>query len=153
MRTREVSRRTGSGAALEALGLEVATERWKVENLGGRGFASTPAHVKAEVDFLHSVSWSYFFLKAVAAGVFLSLKDVAASQCVSSCGAATLSSHDSSFRRFTSGLEATRGCAVQLETVFHCSARRSNKFFVIGLIVVLSHHRWSLKISAVNSEV
>ena len=27
------------------------------------------------------------------------------------------------------------------------------KLFVIGLIVVLSHHRWSLKISAVNSEV
>ena len=36
--------------------------------------------------------------RPVAAGVSLSLKDVAASQCVCSCGAATLSSHDSSFR-------------------------------------------------------
>ena len=37
-RTREVSRRTGSGAALEALGLEGPTERGKVEKLGDQGY-------------------------------------------------------------------------------------------------------------------
>ena len=64
--TREVSRRAGSGDALEALGLEGPTETEKVERLGGRGFETrqfrfslTPepargqpgGHVKGEVNF------------------------------------------------------------------------------------------------------
>ena len=38
VRRREVSRRTGSGAAREALGLDGPTERMKVEKLGDQGF-------------------------------------------------------------------------------------------------------------------
>ena len=47
-------------------------------------------------------------------------------------------------------LESMKGCAVLTNTVFHC---RSKKFFMIGVIMVLSHRRWSLKIPTVNFEV
>ena len=94
----------------------------------------------------------------VAAGVSLSLKDVAGSQCVCSCGAATLSSHDSSFRSDSSstsyqwsrgheGLRSSDGDCIPLLSA------PIQKFFVIGVIMVLSHRRWSLKIPTVDFEV
>ena len=91
--------------------------------------------------------------RLVAAGVSLSLKDVAASQCVCSCGAATLSSHDSSFRSDSSSTsyQWSRGHEGLRSSAGDCIPLLSapiQKFFVIGLIVVLSHHRWSLKMSA-----
>ena len=60
--------------------------------------------------------------RPVAAGVHPSLEDVAASKYVCSCGAATLSSHDSSFEWFFLHvfpvvLESVEGCAVLTETV------------------------------------
>ena len=42
--TREVSRRTGSGAAKKALGLEGPTERVKVESLGAEVFETRQFH-------------------------------------------------------------------------------------------------------------
>ena len=68
----------------------------------------------------------------VAAGVYFSLKDVAASQYVCSRGADNLTSYVSSFgsdllllrayRWFYGRLSTPKkGCAVQSETVFHCS--------------------------------
>ena len=74
------------------------------------------------------------FSRPVAAGVYNSPEDVAASQYVCSCGAATLSSHGSCFGSDSSSTSSSGGAGVRG-----------------GL--VLSHRRWSLKIPTVNFEV